>query len=135
MPSLTALCTSPRFAHTFAFVHVLCWPVLWWNLCRFHRWCARENVTDALCTFNRWGLLKVVRLGDKVDPVAYKSPERTFRLLTDVSWGSDLPVAPASLATTGTLRLVPILPCVSGGGGSRLWRESVRTFTPQPNTS
>ncbi len=132
MPTLTALRTSPHFARLFAFVHVLCWPILWWNLCRFYRWCARENITDALYTINRWGSLTVVRLGDRHDPAAYKPLARTFRPLTDASWGNDMPVFAADLAACETLRLCQTSPAPAGEVAPK-GPEGALTTTP--NTS
>ncbi|MBA3067246.1 MAG: hypothetical protein FP825_02045 [Hyphomonas sp.] len=91
MPTLSALRAIPHFAPLFAFVHVLCWPILVWQINRFYSWTLREGITDALYSVNRWGFLTVVRLGDKRDPGAYTPLVRTFRPLTDANWASDMP--------------------------------------------
>ncbi len=120
MPTLSALRNDPHFARLFAFVHVLCWPILVWQLNRFYSWTIREGIHNALYSVNRWGWLTVHYLGDRQDPDAYKPLARTFRPLTDASYASD---PPANLAALETLTAVPILHRLAGGIGSRLWRE------------
>ena len=79
---------------------------------------------------NRWGFLKLVHLGNKHDPNAYKPLARTFRPLTDASYASDLP---ANLAALETLTAVPTL---SRAAGEVAPKGPARALTPSiPNTS
>ncbi len=114
MQTLSALRQDPYFTRMFAYVNVLCWPILVWQINRFFSALKRQGITNALYSVNRWGFIKLVHLGDREDPGAYKPRQRTFRALTDPSYASDLP---ANLAPFETLTAVPILPHEVGGGG------------------
>lgn len=88
---------NPYFARLFAFVLPFFWPVLWWSLNRLMRAYKAVGVEELLSTTNRWGLIRIVRLGDKrLDPLAYRRPDRIFRPLTDPSLESDLPAVIAA---------------------------------------
>jgi hypothetical protein len=132
MPTLSALRNDPQFARLFAFVHVLCWPILVWQLNRFYSWTIREGIHNALYSVNRWGWLTVHYLGDRQDPDAYKPLARTFRPLTDASYASDLP---ANLSALETLTAVPTLPHEVGGGGISLSEMTEGALPSIPNTS
>ncbi len=96
MQTLSALRQDPYFTRMFAYVHVLCWPILVWQINRFFGALKRAGITNALYTVNRWGFLKLVHLGDREDPNAYKPLPRIFRPLTDESYASALPRASKS---------------------------------------
>ena len=91
MQTVSALRQDPYFTRMFAYVHVLCWPILVWQINRFFSALKRQGITNALYSVNRWGFIKLVHLGDKEDPGAYKPLPRIFRPLTDESYASDLP--------------------------------------------
>ncbi|MDP3459303.1 MAG: hypothetical protein Q8S09_08525 [Hyphomonas sp.] len=124
MIPMRAFRADPHFADLFAHVPVICWPILWWQLNALFRWCKREGRPDVLYSVSPWGFITLRHAGDRPDPATYQPLARTFRPLTDDSWGSDLPVFAADLAAFEALRRVPILPCASGGGGSRHRRET-----------
>ncbi|MFN7164907.1 MAG: hypothetical protein ACK4P2_08840, partial [Hyphomonas sp.] len=124
MIPMRAFRADPHFADLFAHVHVICWPILWWQLNALFGWCKREGIPGVLYSVSPWGFITLRHAGDRNDPATYQRPERTFRPLTDDSWGSDLPVILSDLAALETLRHVPILPCASGGGGSHRRCES-----------
>ncbi|MFN3912660.1 hypothetical protein [Hyphomonas sp.] len=125
MPTLSALRANPHFAPLFAYVHVLFWPILCWQINRFYTWAAREGIRDALYTINLWGFLTVVRLGDRHDPAAYKPLARTFRPLTEAGWESSVP---ACLEVN--TRLIP--PRIRGGCGSP--QSGLPEGAPAPST-
>ncbi|MDP1554785.1 MAG: hypothetical protein Q8L84_04925 [Hyphomonas sp.] len=83
--------SDPHFAELFARVHVICWPILWWQLNALFRWCKREGIPDVLYSVNPWGFITLRHHGGRQDPHTYKPATRTFRPLTDESWASDLP--------------------------------------------
>ena len=104
MPSLSALRSSPHFAPLFAHVFVLCWPILVWQINRLFSWSRREGYPNMLYSVSRWGFITIVYLGDRQDPDAYKPLPRTFRLLTDASYASDLPTNLAALDILTAIR-------------------------------
>ncbi len=88
---------NPNYARLFAFVHPFFWPVLWWSLNRLMRAYDAAGVEELLYTTSRYGLIRIVRLGDRrPDPSAYRRLAPTFRPFTDPSWASDLPAAIAA---------------------------------------
>ena len=107
MWSLTRLRQHPNFAHLFAHVHPLCWLILWWELNRLMRWYRKYQPEDALVSTSVWGFITVSFITERADPDAYRTPQRTFRPLTDASYASDLP---ANLA----LIVVPLLARAAG---------------------
>ncbi len=82
---------DPHFADLFAHVHVVCWPILWWQLNALFRWCKRQGIPDVLYSVNAWGFITLRNAGAAFDLTAYKPEFRTFRPLTEAIWGSDLP--------------------------------------------
>jgi hypothetical protein len=135
MIPMRAFRSDPHFADLFAHVPVICWPILWWQLNALFRWCKREGRPDVLYSVSPWGFITLRHAGDRHDPAAYKPLARTFRPLTDDSWGSDLPFLLSDLATLETLRLVFILPRPGGGGGILRSRMSEGALPSPPNTS
>ncbi|MDP1557038.1 MAG: hypothetical protein Q8L84_16385 [Hyphomonas sp.] len=91
MIPMRAFRADPHFADLFAHVPVICWPILWWQLNALFRWCKREGRPDVLYSVSPWGFITLRHAGDRPDPATYKPLPRTFRPLTDDSWGSDLP--------------------------------------------
>ena len=135
MPSISALRRSPHFAHLFAHVHPLCWPILLWSLARLFKWFDTAGFENVLYSTSRWGFIRIAYLGDKkADPAAYKPLERTFRPLTDDSWGTSLP---AELTNELAAPCALILPCEAGGGGMARSAMTEGAFQPtlSPNTS
>jgi len=104
MPTLSALRSSPHFAPLFAHVFVLCWPILVWQINRLFSLSRREGYPNILYSVSRWGFITIVYLGDRQDPDAYKPLPRTFRLLTDASYASDLPTNLAALDILTAIR-------------------------------
>jgi hypothetical protein len=52
-----------------------------------------SNRTEFLIGVTWWGQVYVAFRGDlRPDPLTYTPVQRTFRPLTDVGWGSDLPI-------------------------------------------
>ena len=135
MWSLTVLRNNPHFGRLFDAVHPLCWPILWWQLNRLFRMILADKSLDVLYSVNRWGFITIRHVAKCEDPATYKPPARTFRPLSDPSWESDLPVFASNLAAFETLRLLPILPCLGGGGGIRLSRMTEGALCSQPDTS
>ena len=92
MISVRTFRSNPHFAELFAHVHVMCWPILWWQLNALRRWCAREGIPDVLYSVSTWGFITVRHYGAHPDPALYAPIARTFRPLTDRSWNSDMPI-------------------------------------------
>jgi hypothetical protein len=113
-------------------VFVLCWPILVWQINRLFSWSRREGYPNILYTVSRWGFITIVYLGDRQDPDAYRPLPRTFRPLTDPSYASDLP---ANLATSESLKAVPPLSRLGGGGGISLCEMPEGAWPSPPNTS
>lgn len=132
MLSIRALRAKPFYADMFARVHVLCWPILWWQLKRLFDWYHREGITGGFFSVSRWGIVTVHYVDDKIDPATYRPRPRTFRPLTDPGFASDLP---ANLATREILTAAPILPRAAGGGVSPLCRLTKEALLSPPNTS
>jgi hypothetical protein len=132
MISLRTFRSNPHFADLFAHVHVICWPILWWQLNALLRWCRREGIPDVLYAVSPWGLITIRHAGTR--PGTFYQPlERTFRPLSEPSWESDLP---SNIAALETLRLILFLPRAAGGGGiprSGMTEGAFATLTP--NTS
>ena len=134
MTSLTALRRNPRFARFFEAVHPFFWPVIWWTLNAVFREYDASNRTEFLIGVTWWGQVYVAFRGDpRPDPNTCSPIPRTFRPLTDASWGSDLPACLDFLADAVQRAL--ILPRVSGGGGILQSRMSEGALTSPPNTS
>jgi hypothetical protein len=114
MVSIRAFRADPHFADLFEHVHVMCWPILWWQLNTLFRWCKREGIPDVLYSVNDWGFITVRHFGEKPDPAAYTPLPRTVRPLTDASWASALP---ACLASGFLAAPCVLLSCEAGGGG------------------
>ena len=133
MWSLTELRQCKLFTRLFERVHPLCWPILWWSLNRLIRWIYATKPDDVLYETNCWGIITVRYVAPRTDPALYKPRARTFRPLSDPSWGSDLP---SNIAEQATLRLAPILPRIRGGGGWPPRGQTEGAFTTLiPNTS
>jgi hypothetical protein len=140
MLSIRSFRNLPHFARSFAHVHVLCWPILWWNLNRLLRLYEDFGYEEILYAVTRWGHITIRYSARKPDPSLYKPIPRTFRPLTDESWGSALP---CNMET----RTADLLTCEAGGlRGSKIasrfseqgisLREMTEGALPsQPNTS
>ncbi|MDP1555827.1 MAG: hypothetical protein Q8L84_10225 [Hyphomonas sp.] len=120
--------SDPHFAELFAHVHVICLPILWWQLNALFRWCKREGIPAVLYSVNPWGFITLRHHGDRNDPHAYKPPTRTFRPLTDESWGIDLPACLDIEAETA----LRFLPCEAGEVAPK---GSEGALPSPPNTS
>ena len=127
MSTFLSIRNYPAFRRYFDAVHPFFWPVLYWQLKRAWLYVQREKLTGALLAITWWGGVCIVCAGDKITPPDLLAPTRPH--WSHPVWASDVPNFASDLSAQETLRLVPILPRVSGGGGSRLWRE------PPPNTS
>ena len=131
MVSLTALRQHPRFGRFFDVVHPFFWPVIWWTLNAVFRQYDASNRTEFLLGITWWGQVYIAFEGDlRPDPQTYRPSPRTFRLLTDECWASDLPtnlegLSPFDEAITLTDGLVP----------RSLWRSRKGPLTSPPNTS
>ncbi len=112
MIPMRAFRTDPHFADLFAHVHVICWPILWWQLNALFGWCKREGIPGVLYSVSPWGFITLRHAGDRPDPATYKPLPRTFRPLTDDSWESDLPACLESLTLAAQCAL--LLPCEAG---------------------
>ncbi|MDP3457643.1 MAG: hypothetical protein Q8S09_00085 [Hyphomonas sp.] len=139
MVSLRAFRSDPHFADLFVHVHVICWPILWWQLNILFRWCKRHGHPDVLYSVNDWGFITVRHFGATPDPTAYKPVPRTLRPLTDPGWGSDLPSDLEMRALSAAMRTALFLPREAGGGGilRSLWRSKMTegALPSPPNTS
>jgi len=113
MRALSALRSDPYLPPMFAYVHVLCRPILVWSINRFFSCLKRGGIAAARYSMNRWGFIKLVHPGDREDPGACKPLARTFRPWADASGAGDLP---ANLAVRETLMAVSRLPHQVGGG-------------------
>ena len=69
----------------------LCWRVLWWQLDRLIRWYETWRPENVLYGVNGWGIVTVHYTLPGTDPSLYRPVARTFRPLSDPSWGSNLP--------------------------------------------
>ena len=128
MWSLTRLRQHPHFAPLFGRVHPLCWLILWWQLNGLIRWFETHKPDDVLYSVSPWGLVTIRYVAPRTDPRLYTPRPRTFRVLTDPSWGSDLPACvDPGLAPAHAL----ILPRARGK-----WPEGPEgAIAPIPNTS
>ena len=80
-------------------------------------WDTISNRTEFLLGITWWDQVYVAFEGDtRPDPHTYKPIHRTFRLLTDAGWSSDLPANLEGLSLLEA-RHDPILPRFSGGVG------------------
>ena len=113
MRALSALRSDPYLPPMFAYVHVLCRPILVWPINRFFSCLKRGGIAAARYSVNRWGFIKLVHPGDREDPGACKPLARTFRPWADASGAGDLP---ANLAAREILMAVSRLPPPSGRG-------------------
>ena len=130
MISISRLREYPHFAPAFAHVHALCWPILWWQLNLLIKLFKDEKHTNILYSVSCWGIVTIRYTGAKTDD--YKAPERTFRPLTDASWGSDLPCNIELLTVGEATCAALILPCEAGEVAPK---GSEGAFAPTPNTS
>ena len=118
MRSPTVLRNSPHFGRLFDAVHPFCWPILWWQLNHLFRMILADKSLDVLYSVNRWDFVTIRYIAKCEDLAPYKTPERTFRPLTDASWETDLPANRAAQCSA-------MLPCCAGevarraGGGLR----------------
>lgn len=91
MVSIRTFRSIPHFAELFAHMPVICWPIFWSRLSSLFRWCKREGIPDVCYAVGDEGLITVRHFGAKPHSAAYTPLPRTFRPLTDASWGSALP--------------------------------------------
>ena len=129
MVSLAALRQHPRFGRFFEVVHPFCWPVIWWTLNAVFRQYDASNCTEFLLGITWWDQVYIAFEGDlRPDPHASKPIPRTFRPLTDESWGSDLPANLEGLS--------PSLSSPISGGSVRTLCIQMKGSQPYPhNTS
>ena len=128
MIPMRAFRTDLHFADLFAHVPVFCWPKLWWQINALLARSIRQGVVGLFYSVNDRGFTTLRHAGEAPHPETNKPLARLFLPLTDASWGSDVPVILSDLAAIETLGPVPILPCVSGGGGLRQGRELERAL-------
>jgi hypothetical protein len=83
---------NPHFAHLFARVHPLCWPILWWSLNRLFKCYDSSGYEEILFGTTRWGYVYVAFLDDKRhDPSAYRPFATGMARWDDPVWESDAP--------------------------------------------
>ena len=86
----------PVFARMFEQVHVLFWPVLWFNITRLARWVAENGAPDLLISVTWWGRITVIRTAP---------PERPLKPYRPLSDYIDQPThLPAAVLTRLTVR-------------------------------
>ncbi len=97
MPSISALRRSPHFAHLFAHVHPLCWPILLWSLARLFKWFDTAGFENVLYSTSRWGFIRIAYLGDrKADPSLYRGHDLEKPRWDDPVWFTSVPACLAS---------------------------------------
>ena len=97
---------NPHFAPLFAYVHPVCWPILWWSLNRLFKWYDTAGYDSLLFATTRWGYVYIAYLGDRTpDPSAYRARKPDHPRWDDPFWETCRPAsvhalipAPAPLA-------------------------------------
>ena len=130
MWSITRLRQHPHFAPLFAHVHPLCWLILWWELNRLIRWYETWQPENVLYAVNGWGRVTVHCIVPRPDPRLYKPIPRTFRALSDPSWGTSVPTNLAS--DDPSIWHTLILSRITGEVSPKVTEGAL---TPTPNTS
>lgn len=126
--------SNPYFAHLFARVHPLCWPILWWSLNRLFKWYDTSGYEEILFGTTRWGFVYVAFLGDMIpDPSVYRPYARTKPRWDDPAWASDVPLAVALSSTS--LRMDANTVLASSGLNGLEGLEGVRIMALIANTS
>ncbi|MFN7180402.1 hypothetical protein [Hyphomonas sp.] len=128
---------DPNFAPLFRHVHPLCWWVLWWSLNRFFLWYDTCGYDNLLLATTRWGYVYPAFMGEKKpDPKAWRPYVLEKPRWDDPVWSTSVPTHFLTLAAHEAPRPHPNPPPRSGGGGSRLWRETEGACALAPhNTS
>ncbi len=134
MIPMRLLRSNPYFAHLFARVHPLCWPILWWSLNRLLKWYETSGYGEILFRTTRWGWVHVAYLGDKIpDPSAYRPYATGMPRWDDPVWESDVPLAVALSSTC--IRMDAATAFASSGLNRSERREGARAIALIPNTS
>jgi hypothetical protein len=118
--------SNPYFAHLFARVHPLCWPILWWSLNWLFKWYDTSGYEEILFGTTRWGYVYVAYLGDRIpDPSVYRPYESGMARWDDPAWESDVPVNLATISISHEI----------AGIGSLSGSEMATSVPLPPNTS
>ena len=128
MVSLSALGQHPRFGRFFDVVHPFFWPVIWWTLNTVFRQYDASNRTEFLLGITWWGQVYIAFEGDlRPNPLNYRPIARTFRLLTDECWASDLPTNLEALSPFDE-----VITLTDGLALRSLWRSRKGPLTSPP---
>ena len=130
MIPLRALKAHPHYAGLFEHVPRLLWPILWWQLNAMIFWMRDQNITGVCFQTSWWGFITIRFAAQAEAADLYKPIPRTFRELSDPSWGTRVPANLASDAPSIWHDF--ILPRFTGEVSPKVTEGGL---TPIPNTS
>ncbi|MDP3458785.1 MAG: hypothetical protein Q8S09_05870 [Hyphomonas sp.] len=136
MSAFFSIRNDPNFRRYFDAVHLFFWPVLYWQLKQAWLFLQRERLTSVLLAVTWWGSVRIVCLGDRIEPPVRNPFALTKPRWNDPVWSMDVPAVFLASNCDAAFRNALILPREAGGCVLRsLGRNRKGALTARPDTS